>query len=127
MICLFKRIFKKEKQVKDIPPIPEWNKIVERLYDKSLDSFSDEVVDIIYSKDKSMRYVITKDEKGLFRYCLESICQFDEDEWKYICEYSDIPAMWEVHPGLNGSSIFDTKEIAIKEIKVEPYYKQYFE
>jgi len=32
------------------------------MYDKHLDAFSDEVVKVIYSKDRSMRYVVLKDE-----------------------------------------------------------------
>ena len=32
-----------------------------------------------------MRYVVLKDEKGLFTFQLEAIYQFDEEEWKYIC------------------------------------------
>ena len=40
------RIFRKEKPV--VPKMPEWNEIVEMLYDKSLDCFDDEVVKVIY-------------------------------------------------------------------------------
>ena len=33
------------------------------MYDKHLDTFSDEVVKVFYSKDRLMRYVVLKDEK----------------------------------------------------------------
>ncbi len=110
-----------------VVPNYKWEDIVEMLYGKHLDAFADEVVEVIYSKDKSMRYVITKSEKGLFGYGLEAIYQFDEDERKYICSNNGaLPAMWEAHPDCNYNSIFATKEDALKEIKAEAYYKKYF-
>ena len=54
------------------------------LYDKGLDAFCDEVIGVIYSHDKSMRYVFLRDEKGIYTYQFEAIYQFDEDDWKYI-------------------------------------------
>ena len=59
------KLFKK-KPVVEIPPRPSWETVVEMMYDKHLDAFSDEVVKVIYSKDRSMRYVVLKDEKGFF-------------------------------------------------------------
>jgi len=56
------KLFKK-KPVVEIPPRPSWETVVEMMYDKHLDAFSDEVVKVIYSKDRSMRYVVLKDEK----------------------------------------------------------------
>ena len=82
-----KKLFNKNRrlEIKPVSPMPSWNEIVELLYDKNLDSFCDEVINVFYSKDNSMRYVVLKDEKDIFKYHLEEICQFDQDEWKYIC------------------------------------------
>ncbi len=111
----------------DIIPDCKWEDIVERLYDQYLDAFAGEVIEVIYSKDKSMRYVITESEKGLFWYGLEAIYQFDEDEWKYIRKSDKaLPAMWEAHPDCNYNSFFSSKDDALREINAEPYYKQYF-
>ncbi len=38
----------------EIPPSPSWETVVEMMYDKHLDAFSDEVVKVIYSKDRSI-------------------------------------------------------------------------
>ena len=123
----FKRLFQKEK-LKEIPTMPSWPEIVEMMYDKYLDAFADEVVSVVYSIDKTMRYVVLKDEKGLFTYQLEAIYQFDEDEWKYICSNNDaLPAMWEPFRGIVGKSFFANEEELLKEMKAEPEYKQYFE
>ncbi|MDY3760132.1 MAG: hypothetical protein SOZ93_02230 [Eubacteriales bacterium] len=123
----FKRLFQKEKP-KEVPVMPPWPEIVEMMYDKYLDSFADKVVSVVYSIDKTMRYVVLKDEKGLFTYQLETIHQFDEDEWKYICSHNDaLPAMWAPFRDFVGYSLFENEEELLKEMKEEPEYKQYFE
>lgn len=123
----FKRLFQKKKP-KDIPAMSPWTEIVEMMYDKYLDAFADEVVSVVYSIDKTMRYVVLNDEKGLFTYQLEAIYPFDEDEWKYICLHNDaLPAMWEPFRGVVGKPFFENEEELLKEMKAEPTYKQYFE
>ena len=124
----FKNLFcKNQKAPSEIPPMPSWNKIVEMMYDKCLDAFADEVIQVIYSQDRTMRYVVLKSEKGLFTFQLEEIQQFDDDEWKYIFSEKDaMPAMWEPPCGYLNNSIFETKQDAIKELMSEPAYKQYF-
>ncbi len=123
----FKRLFQNEKP-KEFPAMPPWAELVETMYDKSLDAFVDEVVRVVYSADNTMRYVVLKDEKGLFTYQLEAIYQFDADEWKYICSNNvALPAMWEPFRGTVGKSFFENEEELLKEMKEEPEYKQYFE
>ena len=103
-----KKLFNKNRQleIEPVPPMPSWDTIVELLYDKNLDSFCDEVINVLYSKDNSMRYVVLKDEKDIFTYQLEAIYQFDEDEWKYICSYDDsLHDIWEVYIGFCGISL----------------------
>ena len=125
----FRKLFNKNIQleIEPVPPMPSWDTIVELLYDKYLDSFCDEVINVLYSKDNSMRYVVLKDEKDIFTYQLEAIYQFDEDEWKYICSNDDaLPAMWEPYLGIYGSSLFANEEDLMKDLKSQPEYKQYF-
>lgn len=119
-----RKLFKKEKPA---PPMPPWETVVELMYDKQLDVFQDEAVTVIYSKDKTMRYIVLKDEKGLFTYQLEAIYQYDEEEWKYtFSEDHDLPAMWEPFSGIAGRSFFETEEELLKEMKTELEYKRYF-
>ena len=123
----FKGLFQKEKP-KQIPAMPSWAEIIEIMYDRSLDAFADEVVGVVYSIDRTMRYVVLKNERGLFSYQLEAIYQLDEDEWKWICSYRDaFPAMWEPVRGVVGKSLFENEEELLKEMKEEPEYKQYFD
>ena len=123
---ILNRLFRKKRN-RDIPPMPSWEAIVEMMRDRYLDGFVDDVVDVIYSKDHSMRYVILRDENGLFTYQLEAIYQYDEDEWKYMCFHDDaLPAMWEPFRGSFFKSVFENKEDLWKEMKSEPEYKQYF-
>ena len=125
-MSILNRLFRK-KPKQDIPPMSSWEEIVEMMRDEYLDAFADEVVDVIYSKDCSMRYVILKDENGLFTYQLEAIYQYDEDEWKYICSHDNaLPAIWEPFRGIVGKSVFENTDELLKELKTEPEYKQYF-
>ena len=102
--------------------------VVEIMCDKHLDAFSDEVVKVIYSKDRSMRYVVLKDEKNFFTYQPEAIYQYDEDEWKYICSHDNaLPAMWEPFRGIVGKSVFESMDELLKELKTESEYKSYFQ
>ena len=123
----FVKLFKK-KQISEIPPLSSWETVIESMYDKYLDAFSDEIVKVIYSKDRLMRYVVLKDEKGFFTCQLEAIYQYDEDEWKYICSHDNaLPAMWEPFRGVVGKSVFENLDELLKELKAEPEYKSYFQ
>ena len=126
-MSFFDKLFRR-KQIPEIPSMPSWNTIVEMLHDKHLDGFTDEVVDVIYSKDRSMRYVVLKDDNNIFTYKLEAIYQFDEDEWRFICSHDDnaLPAMWEPFRGVAGKSFFESIAELRKELESEPEYKQYF-
>ena len=114
------RKFRKEKRI--VPPMPEWNEIVEMLYDKNPDFLDSTVEKVIYSKDKSKRYVVLKSDKGFFTYRLEKIYQFDEEEWSYRCSFDLTPAFWQDVDNEN-KSIFSTLEDALKELKQEVEYK----
>ena len=110
------RKFRKEKRI--VPPMPEWNEIVEMLYDKNLDFLDSTVEKVIYSKDKSKRYVVLKSDKGFFTYRLEKIYQLDEEEWSYRCSFDLTPAFWQnVDDG--SKSILSTLEDALNELKQE--------
>ena len=100
----------------------EWNEIVEMLYDKNLDFLDSTVEKVIYSKDKSKRYVVLKSDKGFFSYRLEKIYKFDDEEWSYRCSFDLTPAFWQEID--NGSkSIFPTLEGALSELEQEAEYK----
>lgn len=121
-----KKLFVGQK-VSDTPPAPNWETIVEMMYDTGLDAFGDKVVRVIYSADRMMRYVLLKDEKGLYTYQLEAIYQFDEEERKYTCSGNNaLPAMWEPFNNVLGSSIFFDEQDLLRELELEPEYKQYF-
>lgn len=122
----FDKLFKKKAKEK-IPPMPSCEHIIDMMYDKHLDTFTDEVFEVVYSIDRSKRYVILMNEKGFFTYQLETIYQYDADEWKYIYSYEDaLPAMWKPLRQIEGKSVFDNIEELKKELKAEPEYKRYF-
>ena len=106
------------------PPMPEWGKIVEIMNEKRPDYFKDEVIEVICSKDRTMRCVILKDEKGFLTYVLEKIFVFDEEEWEYVSRSDGaLPAMWNT---VIGGGLFDSMTELLRELKAEPEYKLYF-
>ena len=117
-----------KKKVAQIPPMPSWESVVEIMYDKQLDSVLDEVVKVIYSKDKTKRYVIVKSKKGFLTYGLEVLCAFDEDEWQFVGRGKDaLPGYWGPSSGRGVTSIFEREEELLRELVCEPEYKCYFE
>ncbi len=126
MFDFLKRIFKKST-ISEYKPMPEWQDIVEMMYDRNLDSFQGKIIKVLYSKDKTARCVVLKDKTGTFRYCFEILYQFDQDEWEYICNKKDaFPAMWIEPNGEKTVSIFDTEESVMRELLCDPYYKIHF-
>ncbi|MDO4153937.1 MAG: hypothetical protein Q4E21_03685 [Clostridia bacterium] len=116
-----------QKEQQEVPPIPPFDEIVELMFDKGLNTFANQVVKVIYSKNKTMRYVILKNENGLFTYRLEKIYPFDADEWKYISgENNALPAMWEPFQGICGKSVFANEKDLLREMQTEPEYRRYF-
>lgn len=121
-------LLRKEDIVKHVPVKPGWESVVRMMYDTGLDAFGDEVVKVVYSKDKSMRYVILRDEQSIFTYQLEAIYQYDDEEWQYICNSNDaLPAMWEPHYDGWCGSRFNSIDDLMKALIYEPEYKQFFE
>ena len=118
-----KHILKKNQ--KTIPPREE---IAETLYDKQL-SFTDEkIVKVIYSSDKTKRFIILKSSKGFYKYTYEEICVLDETEWKYCCNYENAyPAFWETKDKFCGQSFFGTENEAILSMKQESEYILHFD
>lgn len=97
------------------------------LHNQHLDAFCHEIVKVIYSQDRSLRYVIMKTDRGYFTYTMEAIDHLEEDEWKYLGDQDkSLPAMWETFGERDCRSLFDSLEELHKEIKSEPEYRQYF-
>ncbi|MBD5131420.1 MAG: hypothetical protein HDT28_02340 [Clostridiales bacterium] len=87
------------------------------------EQFVDEVIDVFYSFDKTKRYVLLRADEGYFYYIYEELMTDDEpfDEMGR----PNTPYWQPQHSPR--SSFFDTREIAIKELKSEPAFIEYFE
>lgn len=122
-----KKFFKSEKE-NECSPIPLIEEIVDVLYDKNL-SFSDyEVIKVIYSRDKTKRFILLKSIKGFYKYTYEEICVLDEEEWVMCCNFPNAyPAHWEPKDKSYGYSFFGTENEAFLSMKQEYEYIQYFE
>ena len=123
-----KSIFKKKKV--DITPMPPYDEIVKSLYDKELNyPDSIKICRVIYSKDKSKRFVVLKSNKGFFKYTYEEVCVFDELDWASLYAYIEniTPGWWEPKDRSFAYSFFGTEQEAFEALKCETEYKQFFE
>jgi hypothetical protein len=66
--------------------------------------------------------VIVESEHGFFTAVIQAIFFFDEDELNYFPD--KYPAWWQTVA--EGSGLYETKEIALREIKSYPEYKTRF-
>lgn len=108
------------------PPIPPFEDIVGMMYDKDLTGFVDSVVQVIYSADKTKRFVLLRSERGFYTFDYQEICVFDEEEWQYVCRGENpLPAMWESRTTQVG--LYDSLENMRKDICTTPEYRCYFE
>ena len=89
--------YDKTEESSAIPPMPPFEEIVELLYDKEL-CFPDEitVARVIYSKDKSKRFTILKNGKGLYINRYEEIWTYFEEEWVHMYNgWCTCPGWWQ--------------------------------
>ena len=125
-MSLFSKICRK-KELKKVS-LPSWEQTVEIMHNKNLSCFDAEILQVVYTKDKSKRAIIIKDTKGLYGYITEELFPFDEDEWQFVSQNENaLPGMWTAPvTGLYGDSVFATQDDAVKELMCNPWYKYYF-
>lgn len=111
---------------KEVKCMPNKIELAEIMYNKGM-SFCDEVIDVLYSTDKLKRFVILRNDRGLYKYLYEVVEPFDEEEWKYIGNSEDaLPAYWITTKEFDDISFYDSVEAVMKEIRVHPEYIEYF-
>lgn len=117
----------KKNKISTIPPIPPIEEIVEELYGKSLSFCDYDVIKVIYTKDKTKRFILLKSHSGFYKYTFEEIFVFDEDEWSVCCDIpGKYPAYWSPNDRTFAYSFFGTEEEALSSMMQESKYLQYF-
>lgn len=106
---------------------PPWNEIVEFMRDKGLELEGGErLVKTLFGANGEMRFVLFETDRGFFRYRLERLCGWDDDEWAaFSRDKGFLPGMW--IPQTDSVSIFETEQLAMNEIINSPEYREYFE
>lgn len=118
--------FKRKKEKARTFEYPSWEQVVEIMYDKQLEVYDEKTIKVIYSKDKSMRYVITQGEDKFIRYRLERLYSLEE-EGEYIADQKDaLPAIWEPALESQKGSVFSDESDALNQIYSEANYKKFF-
>ncbi len=124
-MCRLTKLFCKHKTKDTVPPLPAWEETVDMMYDKELDGRIDEVVEVIYSHDRTKRFVFMKSEHGYYKYSYEILYGLTEEEWMYTGSNPDaLPAIWEGADGRR--SFFDDLQGALDSVKNSPEYKTDF-
>lgn len=124
-----KKLFQREKATPIEPP--PWEEIVEIMYDKDLGGHMDEVAEVIYSRDRSKRYVVLKSNKGFYKFDYEELQPLDEEELMWTNADSSDPkdcifALWLPHD-TSCRSFYGTLDEARRGISSHGAYKIYFE
>ena len=121
-----KMLFIKKQDITQDVSMPSWEEIVCLMQkDKPYCKDNEEIIDVIYSNNKEDRIIIIKDGRGFFRYRIEHIEAFTDDEWMYIAHFKDIlPGMWSTLE--RGVSLFASEDLLWNELKNSPEYKEKF-
>ena len=127
MFNKIKSLFSRKKTIDPVPPKPSWQEIVELMHDKSLSSYLDEIVKVIYSANNEKRAIFFKSEHGFYYYSIEQLIEFDDEEWAYIAREPDaLPAMWTPPMQTSARSMFGTEQEAWNDFIISPEYKSDF-
>ena len=122
-----KKILLRNKKEYKTTQIPSLEIAAKELYGKQL-SFTEDLklIKVIYSNDKTKRFIILKSIHGFYKYSYEEIYIYDEQEWMYIGnKKNDYPAFW-LPKGDFERSFFGTKEEAFAEMIHESEYINFF-
>ena len=111
--------------------MPSFDDIVDMLYNTGL-SFSEdlEIINVIYSNDRTKRFIVLKSLNNFYKYTYEEICICDEDEWEYLnrCNLEDVrPAWWEPKDRAFAYSFFGREEEAMASLQSTSEYNLYFQ
>lgn len=123
MVIGMKKCFSKQNNVYKYTD----EELSEIMYDKQLVFVPEvKVAEVLYSYDKSKRYVILKNNNGTYTYIYERIIPLDEDEINLLClQENFLPAYW-CEDSDKHSSFYSTQQDAKNGIVEESNYKTYF-
>ena len=118
----FKKLFSKNNSNQPRKTLSE-SKQIKIMQDKNL-TYTMQLVEVFYSLDKKMRYVLLRRKDGKFSIKLEKLFLYDEKALNALPANS-LPGYWE--PLNFGVALFKTEEDAIAAMKKEDEYKSHFE
>lgn len=118
-------IFKK----KELPrQMPSWERIVGMMYGKQLGNFRGRVLEVLYSRDHTMRVLLLRNKKGMYHYHFEKIEAYELDDWLYYKKMNPdaLPAIWVFMDSEAETDFFATEQEAARELAKEPLFLQNF-
>ena len=116
------------KHASSCPSIPPMDEIVAYMQDIELSFFSDSIVRILSSSDRTKRIVILQSDHGYYKTVYEELQLWDEDEWNYFAnDPNKYPAYWNpVDSPINSNSFYGTEDEAFAAITSSKEFQTYF-
>ena len=107
--------------------LPTLTEAASVMSDRGLDFSPDEVIDVLYSGDRTKRFVILKASNGCFKYVYGELRLFDRDELAYFSDQPDaVPGYWAISGCIGGASFYPDLESVMNELCCTPEFKLYF-
>ena len=124
----FKKLFAKKTKTSSKVTLtqkkkPSMSKQIKIMQNKNL-TYNMEVINVLYSRDKTIRFVLLKRKDGKFTIKHEKLYIYDEKTLNSLPANS-LPGYWE--PSSFSVALFKTEESALEAIKKEDDYKNHFE
>lgn len=123
-MSIFEKYFSR-RRAEDAPKSP-WEQTIEDMLDKDLDCF-DGVVEALYSKDNTRRFVILQGEDGRFRYEYQELRPYTKEEREFFAQAGrPADAYWSIDCTRSECLGWPTREDAQREMQNEKEYKKFF-
>lgn len=107
-------------------PKAPWELTIESMIDKDLDCFEG-VVEALYSKDNTRRYVILQGADGLYRYEYQELRPYSKEEREFFAQMGrDAEAYWTIDCTRDDQPGWPTREDVQRQMEKETVYKKHF-
>ncbi len=123
-MSIFEKFFSRRRA--ENAPLSPWEQTIEDMRDQDLDCF-DGVVEAVYSKDSTRRFVILQGADGRFRYEYQELRPYTQEEREFFAQAGrPADAFWTIDCTKSECPGWLTAEDARREMQNEKEYKEYF-
>ncbi len=123
-MSIFEKFFSRRRA--ESAPLSPWEQTIEDMREQDLDCF-DGVVEAVYSKDSSRRFVIVQGPDGRYRYEYQELRSYTQEEREFFAQAGrPAEAFWTIDCTKSERPGWPAAEDARREMQNEKEYKKYF-